>query len=51
MNLVKNCDEGYIPAYTRTDITDELHNKFNFRTDYEVIKNSNIKKFLKNIKK
>ena len=51
MNLVKNCDEGYIPAYTRTDITDELHNKFNFRTDYEIIKNSNIKKFLKNIKK
>ena len=45
MNLVKNCDEGYIPAYTRTDITDELHNKFNFRTDYEIIKNSNIKNF------
>ena len=25
MNLTKNCDEGYIPSYTRTDITDCLH--------------------------
>ena len=51
MNLLRNCDEGYIPAYTRTGITDYLHEKFNFRTDYEIVKNTNIKKILKNIKK
>ena len=51
MNLVRNCDEGYIPAYTRTEITDYLHEKFNFRTDYEIVKNTNIKKIFKTIKK
>lgn len=45
MNLTKNCYEGYIPSYTRTDITDCLHEKFNFRTDYEIMKNTEIKKF------
>ncbi len=51
MNLTRNSDEGYIPSYTRTEITDCLHEKFNFRTDYEIVKNTNIKKILKNIKK
>lgn len=51
MNLTKNCDEGYIPSYTRTDITDCLHEKFNFRTDYEIMKNTEIKKILNFIKK
>ena len=51
MNLTKNCDEGYIPSYTRTDITDCLHEKFNFRTDYEIMKNIEIKKILNFIKK
>ena len=51
MSLTKNCDEGYIPSYTRTDITDCLHEKFNFRTDYEIMKNTEIKKILNFIKK
>lgn len=51
MNLTRNSDEGYIPSYTRTEITDCLHEKFNFRTDYEIVKNTNIKKILKDIKK
>ena len=50
MNLNKINEIGYIPAYTRTDITDFLHEKFNFRTDNEITKNSKIKKFLNNIK-
>ena len=51
MNLNQIDEIGYIPVYTRTDITDCLHEKFGFRTDYEIIQNKEIKKFFKNIKK
>lgn len=50
MNLNKISEIGYIPAYTRTEITDILHDKFNFRTDNEITKNNKMKKILKNIK-
>ena len=30
-------DEGYIPEYMRNDITDALHDKFKFNTDYQLI--------------
>ena len=36
-NLLKINGEGYIPEYTRTEITDLLHEKFGFRTDTEII--------------
>lgn len=49
MNLVLK-DGDYIPNYTRTDITDLLHNKFGFRTDYEIITEKNIKKICKETK-
>ncbi len=45
--LIKN---DYIPTYTRTDITDLLHNKFQFRTDFEIISEKNLKKILKQTK-
>lgn len=51
MSLNKIDEIGYIPVYTRTNITDCLHEKFGFRTDYEIIQNKEIKKFLKIIKK
>ena len=38
--------EGYIPEYTRTDLTDQLHDTFGFRTDYEIISQRNMKKIL-----
>ena len=38
--------EGYIPEYTRTDLTDQLHDAFGFRTDYEIISQRNMKKIL-----
>ena len=41
---------GYIPAYTRTDLTDELHDKFGFRTDFEITSKNKMKKILKNIR-
>ncbi len=37
-------DGDYIPHYTRTDLTDGLHDKFGFRTDYEIISEKNLKK-------
>ena len=30
-----NTANGYVPSYTRTEITDSLHKFFGFRTDYE----------------
>ena len=36
-------DEGYIPEYKRTEITDLLHKTFKFRTDYEINKPSKIR--------
>ena len=51
MNLNKIAEIGYIPAYTRTDITDLLHDKFNFRTDNEITTIKIIKKFFKDLKK
>ena len=51
MNLNKIDTIGYIPAYTRTNITDELHNKFDFRTDLEITTKKKMKKILKDLKK
>ena len=49
MNLLKD-DDDYIPTYNRSDITDLLHDKFDFRTDYEIIPEKNIKKIFKQTK-
>ena len=38
---------GFIPAYTRTDLTDALHETFGFRTDYEIITDVNMKKVIR----
>lgn len=43
--------EGYIPTYTRTDLTDALHNAFGFRTDYQITSQKNIRKILNQTKK
>lgn len=50
MNLVKHNEDGYIPIFTRTDITDELHRKFDFRIDYEIVNKNNLKNIFKKIK-
>ena len=36
MNMRKIGSSGYIPAYTRTNLTDSLHGYAGFRTDYEI---------------
>ena len=50
MNLYKANELGYLPAYTRTDITDTLHDKFGFRTDNEITTTKYIEKILKNLR-
>lgn len=51
MNMKLENETSYIPNYIRTDLTDDLHDKFGFRTDFEVISKKNIKKILKQTKK
>ena len=41
---------GYIPAYTRTDVTDALHENAGFRTDYEILSEINMKKAIRSSK-
>ncbi len=51
MNFYEIKGEGYIPTYTRNDLTDELHDKFGFRTDYQIMNTKQIKKIFKDTKK
>ena len=50
MNLIKHNEDGYIPVFTRTDITDDLHKRFDFRIDYEIVNKKNLKNIFKKIK-
>ena len=36
MDVLESKGDGYIPEYIRTNLTDDLHNVFDFRTDYEI---------------
>ena len=45
-----NTANGYVPSYTRTEITDTLHKTFGFRTDYEFIKKSTMRSIIKETK-
>ena len=50
MNLIESKGDGCIPAYIRTNLTDELHETFGFRTDYEINTYKDLKKFFNTIK-
>ena len=43
-------DSGYIPSYKRTKLTDNLHNSFGFRTDYEFMRKSTMRTIIKETK-
>jgi len=51
MSFQKIKGEGYVPTYTRTDFTDDLHEVFGFRTDYQIVNTSQMKKILRATKK
>ena len=46
MEMLELPGEGWIPAYTRDDVTDALHDAFGFRTDYEIVTNRRMGKVL-----
>ncbi len=50
MEVIDTQYNGYIPAYKRTQITDELHQLFGFRTDYEIIGKKKMRNIIKNTK-
>ena len=51
MNFSKLGEDGYIPIYTRNDLTDNFHNIFGFRTDYEIVTKKLLKKISEKTKK
>lgn len=51
MNMMIAPGEGYIPTYTRTDLTDALHGAFGFRTDYQITSQKSMRKILNQTRK
>lgn len=51
MNFLIIAGEGYIPTYTRTDLTDSLHKAFGFHTDYDIVSQKQMKKIFRDTKK
>jgi len=50
MSFRKLGNKGYIPAYTRTDLTDQLHEVAGFHTDREIISSKMMKNIFKQVK-
>jgi transposase len=42
---------GFLPAYSRTEFTDALHDCFGFRTDYEIISHADMKRLIASTRK
>lgn len=51
MNITKADESSYIPAYTRTELTDALHENAGFITDYCLLTKSLLKKICKQTEK
>ncbi|MDD6310457.1 MAG: transposase, partial [Firmicutes bacterium] len=43
-------ESGYIPSYERTELTDKLHEKSGFRTDYEFISKAKMRSIIRETK-
>ena len=50
MNFAEIKEQGFIPTYKRTKLTDKLHDTFGFRTDFEFISKSQMKTIQKESK-
>ena len=50
MDVYEEKGSGYSPAYVRNDLTDDLHDLFGFRTDFEIISYENFKKIFTQVK-
>ena len=47
MKFLKVKGEGFVPAYMRTDFTDELHAAFGFRTDFQMVTTKQMNKIIR----
>ena len=50
MNFADVEEQGFMPLYTREEITDALHDACGFRTDYQFISKRDMKKIQKESK-
>lgn len=51
MNFLSVTGEGYIPTYTRTDLTNNLHGSAGFRTDYQIVTKKQMRSIIAQTKK
>ena len=51
MYVLETKGDGYLPDYTRTDLTDDLHQIFGINTDNEIISYKKLKEILCKVKK
>lgn len=51
MNFLMVEGEGYIPTYTRTDLTNNLHGSAGFRTDTQIVTKKKMKSIIASTKK
>ena len=51
MNFLSVTGEGYIPTYTRTDLTNNLHGSAGFRTDYQIVTKKQMRSIIAQPKK
>ena len=49
MNMLEHKGLGFEPEYERTQLTDDLHELFNFNTDLEIVSYKKMKKIFKSI--
>lgn len=51
MDFLSIAGEGYVPAYTRTDLTNHLHGSAGFRTDTQIVTRQKIRSIIAQTKK
>ena len=51
MNFLAVSGEGYVPTYTRTDVTNNLHGSAGFRTDTQIVSKQRMKAIIAESKK
>ena len=50
MNVLDIEGHGYVPTYTRTDLSDDLHEMVDFHTDKQIIKKAQMRSIIKQSK-
>ena len=51
MNFLSVSGEGYVPTYTRTDLTNNLHGSAGFRTDTQIVTRKKMRSIIAQTKK